>query len=232
MATRNRILAIVLLFITSMCFTVKAQELLQQFDPTHFSGWTYNNAGGIELNQTNIARNRITLLTTEQGNVTELISPAVNCVRADMLQVEVLYVAFSTDYLADRLTLNIEATDANGTSLSQTTVTAKAGMLEQTLTAVINVSRDMKPVLRFTAPRADKDNCAAVKRIRIYGLQKADGDLNSDGKIDVTDVSLLIDVVLGKTVTLPEGAVTDLNTDKKTDVTDVSLLIDIILGKS
>ena len=57
------------------------------------------------------------------------------------------------------------------------------------------------------------------------------GDLNGDGQVDVTDVSLLIDVVLGKTVELADGAVTDLNGDGTIDVTDVSLLIDIVLGK-
>ena len=57
------------------------------------------------------------------------------------------------------------------------------------------------------------------------------GDLNGDGNVDVTDVSLLIDVVLGKPVTLTEGAVADLDGDGNTDVTDVSVLIDIVLGK-
>ena len=57
------------------------------------------------------------------------------------------------------------------------------------------------------------------------------GDLNGDGMVDVSDVSLLIDVVLGKTVELADGAVCDLNGDGNTDVTDVSLLIDIVLGK-
>ena len=57
------------------------------------------------------------------------------------------------------------------------------------------------------------------------------GDLNGDGMVDVTDVSQLINVVLGKTVELAEGAVCDLNSDGNVDVTDVSLLIDIVLGK-
>ena len=57
------------------------------------------------------------------------------------------------------------------------------------------------------------------------------GDLNGDGNVDVSDVSILIDVVLGKEVTLASGVNTDLNGDGNTDVTDVSLLIDIVLGK-
>ena len=57
------------------------------------------------------------------------------------------------------------------------------------------------------------------------------GDMNNDKKVDVSDVSLLIDVVLGKTVELAEGAVCDLDNDTNVDVTDVSILIDIVLGK-
>ena len=57
------------------------------------------------------------------------------------------------------------------------------------------------------------------------------GDLNGDSLVDVGDVSLLIDVVLGKHVDLAAGAGPDLNDDGNVDVTDVSLLIDIVLGK-
>ena len=57
------------------------------------------------------------------------------------------------------------------------------------------------------------------------------GDLNGDEKVDVTDVSLLIDVVLGKETSLAEGAEPDLNNDTNIDVTDISLLIDIVLGQ-
>ena len=58
------------------------------------------------------------------------------------------------------------------------------------------------------------------------------GDLNGDGNVDVTDVSLLIYLVLGKDVTLADGAVPDINGDGNNDVSDVSLIIDIILDKT
>ena len=57
------------------------------------------------------------------------------------------------------------------------------------------------------------------------------GDLNGDGLVDVSDVSLLIDRVLGKDVTLAPGADPDLVSDGNIDVSDVSMLIDIVLGK-
>lgn len=64
----------------------------------------------------------------------------------------------------------------------------------------------------------------------VASVELRTGDLNGDGNVDVTDVSILIDVVLGKEVSLAEGAVSDLNGDGNVDVSDVSLLIDIILG--
>lgn len=55
------------------------------------------------------------------------------------------------------------------------------------------------------------------------------GDLNGDGLVDVADVSLLIDMVLGKC--LPDMLQGDLNRDQVIDVSDVSWLIDVVLGK-
>ena len=63
-------------------------------------------------------------------------------------------------------------------------------------------------------------------------VELREGDLNGDGNVDVTDVSMLIDVVLGKPAPLADGVVTDLNGDGNVDVTDVSRLIDIVLGKA
>lgn len=54
------------------------------------------------------------------------------------------------------------------------------------------------------------------------------GDLNGDDIVDVTDVNIIIDMVLGKRDTTPES---DLNGDNQVDVSDVNQLIDIVLGK-
>ena len=55
------------------------------------------------------------------------------------------------------------------------------------------------------------------------------GDLNGDGLVDVSDVNIIIDMVLGKQT--PDLAKADLNGDGQVDVTDVSSVIDIVLGK-
>lgn len=54
------------------------------------------------------------------------------------------------------------------------------------------------------------------------------GDVSGDGIVDVTDVSLAIDMVLGKA---EYNKVADLDQSGQIDVTDVSMLIDIVLGK-
>ena len=56
------------------------------------------------------------------------------------------------------------------------------------------------------------------------------GDVNGDGKVDVADVSLLINIVLG--ISDDEEAISrgDTNGDGKVDVADVSIIINIVLG--
>ena len=53
------------------------------------------------------------------------------------------------------------------------------------------------------------------------------GDLNGDGIVDVTDVSLTIDIVLGKA---EYNSAADMDNNGKVDVSDVSAIIDIVLG--
>ena len=53
-------------------------------------------------------------------------------------------------------------------------------------------------------------------------------DINGDGIIDVTDVNIIIDMVLGKTEAL---TIADFNNDGNVDVSDVNMLIDAVLGK-
>ena len=57
------------------------------------------------------------------------------------------------------------------------------------------------------------------------------GDVNGDGMVDVTDVNILIDIVLGKDQAENYNGRALLNDDDIVDVTDVDILIDIILGR-
>ena len=53
--------------------------------------------------------------------------------------------------------------------------------------------------------------------------------MNGDGIVDVTDVDIMIDMVLGKA---PQDLTkADLDGNGLVDVSDVDMLIDIVLGK-
>lgn len=58
------------------------------------------------------------------------------------------------------------------------------------------------------------------------------GDINGDGIVDVSDVNIAIDIVLGKDSNDNYGNRADLTGDGNVDVSDVSLIIDIVLGKN
>ena len=58
--------------------------------------------------------------------------------------------------------------------------------------------------------------------------KKLPGDLNGDGRVNVSDVSELINMILGISETNEIDA--DLNGDGRVNVSDVSALINIILG--
>jgi len=55
------------------------------------------------------------------------------------------------------------------------------------------------------------------------------GDVNGDKKVDVNDVTFLVDIILGRAADTLGTA--DVNNDKKVDVNDVTYLVDIILGR-
>lgn len=67
------------------------------------------------------------------------------------------------------------------------------------------------------------------KNVKPVENDKVRGDLNADGIVDVTDVSIAIDMVLGKQE--QDLTTADLTGDGTIDVSDVSAIIDIVLGK-
>lgn len=56
------------------------------------------------------------------------------------------------------------------------------------------------------------------------------GDVNGDGNVDISDVSILIDIILGLDHADNYDVRAYINDDDLVDITDVSMLIDIILG--
>lgn len=72
-----------------------------------------------------------------------------------------------------------------------------------------------------------------ITTINVYlESQTLMGDVNNDGCVDISDVLLIVDEILGKN---PEGFIranADINQDDVIDISDVLLVVDIILGKN
>ena len=57
------------------------------------------------------------------------------------------------------------------------------------------------------------------------------GDLNGDNSVDVSDVNIVINVMLGKSTAADCVNTPDLNGDCRVDITDVNAVINKMLGK-
>lgn len=234
---KNRFLlsAIALLAVLAANASV-ADTTLSVFNLTHFDGWVYHRSD-VELNRDNISHLRITLLTKDLGEVCTLESPDIDCSGADSLRVEVDYRTITTDYNAWQIGLQIDLLAPDGTVENSVAVPAAAGVYEQTLIATLALPAGGggEHRLLFSAPKADGNNCAAVRGVKVYGVTREVvsnpqlGDVNADGQVDVSDLNLIVDIILGFDCD-PEfiGRAT-LNGDSSVDVSDVNILVDIIL---
>ena len=54
------------------------------------------------------------------------------------------------------------------------------------------------------------------------------GDVNGDGKVDVSDVNIVINIILGNDASTPTA---DVDNNNKVDVADINIIVNIILGK-
>ena len=54
------------------------------------------------------------------------------------------------------------------------------------------------------------------------------GDVNRDGKVNISDVTALVNIILGRKASIPEA---DVNNDGTVNISDVTALVNIILGR-
>lgn len=57
------------------------------------------------------------------------------------------------------------------------------------------------------------------------------GDIDGDGAVDVSDVNIIVNIILGKAQASSYLGEADLNGDSEIDVSDVNTIVNIILGK-
>ncbi len=72
-----------------------------------------------------------------------------------------------------------------------------------------------------------------IKKVVLLGEEALLGDVNGDGKVDITDVNVIINIMLGKDDAANYGGRANVTGDDDTiDVSDVNAVINILLGKS
>lgn len=81
-------------------------------------------------------------------------------------------------------------------------------------------------------------NGSSTKRINVDDIRMTPyvepiliGDVNGDKQVSIADVTMLVNIILGKTTEGFDTKVADVNGDKQITIADVTALVNIILGK-
>ena len=126
----------------------------------------------------------------------------------------------ATPFGTDGTTLNVKVASGNA-SITPSSFTMKAGEWT-TFTATLKGSGNI--TLTFTPAKRLFLDEVSVKAV----AKTVKGDVNGDGAVTIADVTLLVNIILGKT----EGnTAADVNGDGNTTIADVTTLVNIILGK-
>lgn len=208
----------ILVTATLMALHVSAQ--LPQFAYDDFEGWTYS---GGTLTEDAISRG-IYLYVTSQGQALTLTSPVFECNGIDSIAALVRWRSSDPDV---GLTMAID--DATGQPLDSLTCYPVSASSSQKLTFTIAVPSGLTQArLRFVSREADVNNCGAVRAIELTAVTASvttAGDLNHDGHIDITDVTMLISHLLGQVVDGIDLEAADVNHDDAISINDVTALI-------
>ena len=206
-----------------------AAQQLPQFAYNNYEGWTYN---GVELTSTNIGNWRITLYVTKKNVALTLTSPQFSCEGLDSIHADVSWKSLSID-----IPLTMALDDADGTPIdSVTCYPARPITAAQTIsmTLAVPVGTDTAR-LRFVSWEANVNNGGAVNKITLSGVQSNQppsvikGDVDHNGKININDVTALINHLLSGNAGIDLVAA-DIDNDGKVNISDVTALINFLLS--
>ena len=202
---------------------------LPQFAYNNYEGWSYN---GVELTSTNIGNWHITLYVTKRNVALTLTSPQFSCQGLDSIHADVSWKSLSID-----IPLTMAIDDADGTPLdSVCCYPALPITAAQTLSLTLAVPDGLSTArLRFVSWEANVNNGGAVNKIVLSGLESAEvptvlkGDVDQDGKVSISDVTELINYLLGGSDDINLDAA-DTDEDGHINISDVTTLINMLLS--
>ena len=200
------------------------------FNQNSFDGWIYTR-DNVTLTTDYISAYKVTIYKNSAGKNFTLISPSFETDGQRTLRVMFDWRANTYNEENYNLTKNspyIELLDLNDNVIAQNHYQLKEVKLIHNIDAVVKIPDTFTgPVkVRIAAWNADTNTPGAVKHVEI--TNKNTGDVNGDGMINVSDVTKLINVIMG-IIELPDEF-TDVNGDGNVNVSDIAALINIILG--
>ena len=208
------------ILVTAAMMALHLSAQLPQFAYNDFEGWTYS---GGTLTEDAISMG-IYLYVTSQGHTLTLTSPTFSCNGIDSIAALVRWKSNDPNV---GLTTIID--DATGQPLDSVTCYPVSASSNQKLAFTIAVPNGLTQArLRFVSREADVNNCGAVRAIELTAVTSTvttAGDVNTDGHIDITDVTMLISHLLGQVVDGIDLAAADVNHDGGISINDVTALI-------
>ena len=124
------------------------------------------------------------------------------------------------------------ATWTNAASATGETTQTVSGNGTHMLYWVVNTKQDTPTRYRVILTTGSKTSAVYLDDFTLYYTGKragsATGDINGDGVVNVTDVTALINVILGSASY--DASLCDINGDGTINVTDVTALLNLILA--
>ena len=204
-------------------------QRLAYFDKDNFEGWNYSRSS-IELNTYNIENRKVNIYSDYM-----LTSPSFNCANVAYVKV---YAKFNCQqyYTGEKYSLTkssptFELVDLSGNVVAQKYYQLTEALFYQEMTAYVKVptgSGDLK--LRVSVKNGDANNTGAVVNVEATASNNdgtLKGDVDGNGIVDVSDVTALINIILGSQVTNTRA---DVDGNGTVDVSDITALINIILS--
>ncbi len=220
---------LVTIFILLSAFSLQAKQLLL-FDHENYAGWTYNHDDKYPLNPSNITRKNISVF--QDFTLTSPPFTPADTLRS--VQVQVTYWTTTWRQPTYNLTNSsptLELIDLQGNVVASQYVLLTEAAQYHDLDVTLTVPSDISQVkFRIAAWNANADCPGAITKVVVSdgSPEVLAGDANNDGVIDASDITLVINVILGTaTIEIERG---DINQDGVIDSSDVSMLILMTLG--
>lgn len=200
------------------------------FNQNSFEGWIYTRSN-VTLTTDFISSYKVTIYKNSAGKDFTLISPSFDTNGQSTIRVKFDWKSTTYGEENYNLTKNspyIELLDLNDNVIAQCYHQLKEPKIIHDIDVVVKMpANSTGPIkVRIAAWNADTNTPGAVKHVEISN--QVNGDVNGDGMINVSDITKLVNVILG-IIDLP-SEFADVNGDGTVNVSDITALVNIILG--